>query len=191
MDVKDVPSDMLEKVRLSFESNPQVRQLRTKQQYFQSVGKYRESLELAKTLEELYTVVLHSYLEKAEKEAIVMDTETADIPKADKNGLMENLMVIFMACDMIESAITDFNDILHRSKPGVDLSVFTDMRQLSEMARTKLKYLQSTGDYMKDLVWAETCDNMYDMMHNKARSIMRKRKESKDWGKNMEKFYKS
>jgi hypothetical protein len=41
---------------------------------------------------------------------------------------------------------------------------------------------------MKDLVWAEKCDNMYELMQSKAASIIRKRRESKNWGKNMEKF---
>ena len=82
------------------------------------------------------------------------------------------------------------NDILKRTHRDASITTFEDLRQISSLAKEKLKYLQNTGDYMKDLVWADNCDNMYDMMKSKASSIIRKRRESKDWGKNMEKFYK-
>ena len=190
MNVSDIPQEMMEKIRLQYESNPEVRNLRTRQQYFQSVGKYQEALELAKTLENLYAVVLRGYMDKAEREAVVFDSETSDLPQKDKDEMMEKLMVVFMACDLINNSITDFNSIFHRTKPDVDITSFNDIRQLSEMARQKLQYLQDYGDYMQDLVWGDKCDNLYKMALSKARSIIRKRKENKDWGKNAEKFKK-
>ena len=125
---------------------------------------------------------------KAEKEVRVIDTETADIPRKDKDEMMEKLMVLFMCCDIIESSTIDLNDVLHRTNPNTDITTFSDLQQTLNLAKEKLKYLQETGDYMKDLVWADTCDNMYDMMCSKAKSIIRKRKESKNWGENMEKL---
>ena len=41
---------------------------------------------------------------------------------------------------------------------------------------------------MSDLTWGERCDDMYEMIQNKAKSIIRKQRESKDWGKNAKKF---
>jgi hypothetical protein len=95
-----------------------------------------------------------------------------------------------MCCDIIESATIDMNDILRRTEKDASITTFEDLRQILSLAKEKLKYLQETGDYMKDLVWADNCDNMYDMMKSKAASIIRKRHESKSWGKNTEKFYK-
>jgi hypothetical protein len=97
-------------------------------------------------------------------------------------------MVLFMCCDIIESATMDMNDILRRTEKDASITTFEDLRQTLLLAREKLKYLQDNGDYMKDLVWAEKCDNMYELMQSKAASIIRKRRESKNWGKNMEKF---
>lgn len=98
-------------------------------------------------------------------------------------------MVLFMCCDIIESASNDMNDILKRTHKDVSITTFEDLRQTLSLAQEKLKYLQNTGDYMKDLVWAEKCDNMYELMKSKAASIIRKRRESKNWGKNMKKLY--
>lgn len=179
---------MLNQIRLRFESTPEVRALRTKQQYAQRTGAFIEALEIAKRIDALFPIVLQRYMECAEREVTTFDTEAADVPQKDKDEMMEKLMVLFMACDIIDSAAIDLNDILHRTKPDIDISTFNDIRQTSDMARAKLKLLQETGDYMKDLVWADSCDNMYDMMNSKAKSIIRKRRESKNWGDNMKRL---
>ena len=36
---------------------------------------------------------------------------------------------------------------------------------------------------MEDLVWADTCDDIYKMVVNKAGAIMRKRKTDPNYGK--------
>ena len=69
-----------------------------------------------------------------------------------------------------------------------NLRTLNDIRQVMEMSKEKLKYLQENSGYMKDLVWGEKCDNMYEMMLSKAGAIMRKRKDDPDYGRNVEKF---
>jgi hypothetical protein len=68
------------------------------------------------------------------------------------------------------------------------MEMFNDIRQVMQMSKEKLKYLQENSGYMKDLVWGEKCDNMYEMMLSKAGAIMRKRKDDPDYGRNTEKF---
>ena len=106
------------------------------------------------------------------------------MPIEDRESILALGIVMFMACDIIESAIIDTNDMLHKHDKELSFEMFNDIQQLSKMAKEKLKFLQNNSGYMKDLVWADKCDNMYQMMLSKAKSIMRKRK-SKDWGKNM------
>ena len=81
----------------------------------------------------------------------------------------------------------DFNDVLKRVDDTLVMEQFDDIRNLSKSAKEKLRFLSKNSKLMKDLAWAYKCDDMYDMMKNKAKSILRKR-ASKDWGKNMEKF---
>lgn len=185
MNVADIPSDMMNEIRLRFEATPEVRTLRTQQQYAQMNGNFRLAMDVAQKIDGLFVVVLDNYMKQAESEVMTLDTETADIPQKDKEEMIEKLMVLFMCCDIIDSAVLDLNDILHRSKPDIDITTFSDIRQTADMARKKLEYLQKNGDYMDDLVWAEKNDNMYEMLQSKARAIIRKRREDKNWGKNM------
>lgn len=190
MNVNDIPRELYSEIQLRFESDKNVRLLRTAQQEAQRTGDFRKALKIAQDIDNLWTICLDDYLQQAEKEVGTIDTESSDIPRKDKDEMMEKIMVLFMCCDIIESSTIDLNDILHRSHPDVDITTFNDLKQALTMAREKLKYLQETGDYMKDLVWAEKCDNMYDLMQSKAKSIIRKRKESKNWGENMKKLEK-
>ncbi len=188
MNVKDIPQDMIDQLRSNFDSTPEVCQIRTRQQYLQRTGKFQEALELAKTLETLFSSYLYSYMDKAEKEAIVFDSETSNLPEKDKEEMFEKLTVLFMACDVIKAAVQDLNSILHRTKSDINITAFDDIMNLSEIADQKLMYLQKNGDLMNDLAWGDRCDNMYDMMISKARSLINKRKNSKDWGENMKKY---
>ena len=190
MNVTEIPSELVNKIRLRFEANKDVRLLRTAQQEAQRRGDYQKALYVGQQIDALWTICLDDYIKQAEEEVCEIDTETMAIPREDKDEMMEKIMVLFMCSDIIESATIDLNDILHRTNPDMDITTFRDLQQTLDMARQKLKYLQEKGDYMQDLVWADKCDNMYQVMSSKARSIIRKRKESKDWGKNGKKFNK-
>lgn len=190
MNVNEIPKELLDKIRMSFDTNKDVVLLRTAQQEAQRVGNFQKALNIAQQIDNLWTICLDNYMRKMEAEGKQISLSTSGIPEKDKDELLNHVMVLFMCCDIIESASNDMNDILKRTHKDASITTFEDLRQILSLAKEKLKYLKDSGDYMKDLVWADNCDNMYDMMKSKAASIIRKRRESKDWGKNMEKFYK-
>lgn len=39
---------------------------------------------------------------------------------------------------------------------------------------------------MNNMFWGDKCDDMYSMMHNKAKAIIRKRKEDKNWNRDFD-----
>ena len=190
MNVNEIPKDLLNKIRFSFETNKDVMLLKTAQQNAQMEGNYKKALGIAKQIDNLWVICLDNYMRKIEAQGKQISLKASNLPEKDKNELFNRVMVLFMCCDIIESATIDMNDILRRTEKDASITTFEDLRQILSLAKEKLKYLQDTGDYMKDLVWADNCDNMYDMMKSKAASIVRKRRDSKNWGKNTEKFYK-
>ena len=190
MNVNEIPKELMEKIRFSFDTNKDVMLLRTAQQEAQRVGNFRKALNIAQQIDELWTICLDNYMRKIEAQGKQISLKASNLPEKDKDELLNRVMVLFMCCDIIESATIDMNDILRRTEKDASITTFEDLRQTLSLAKEKLKYLQDTGDYMQDLVWADSCDNMYDMMKSKAASIIRKRRDSKNWGKNTEKFNK-
>lgn len=186
--VSDIPQELMSKIRQSFEAEPKVRELRVQQQMFMRTGKYADALALAQQVDVLFNRVVFEYLENARNEVEKVDIAVMDMPIGDKEDLMRHLLVCFMCADIIESSVVDMDDILHRYDKNTYMEMFNDIRQVMSMAKEKLSYLQKNSGYLKDLVWGERCDNMYEMMLSKAGSIMRKMKSDPNWGKNMEKF---
>ena len=188
--VKDIPQELMSKIRESFESEPKVRELRVQQQMMMRTGKYDAALALAKQIDVLFNRVVFEYLESARNEVEKVDIATIEMPIKDKEELMKRLLVCFMCADIIESSVIDMDDILHRYDKNTYMEMFDDIRQVMSMAKEKLRYMQENSGYMKDLVWGERCDDMYAMMVSKAGSIMRKMKSDPNYGKNGEKFNK-
>lgn len=189
--VSDIPQELMSKMRQSFEAEPKIRELRVNQQMLMRTGRYDAALAVAQKVEVLFNRVVFEYLENAENEVEKIDIATMEMPTDDKEDLMRHLLVCFMCADIIKSSIQDMDTILHRYDKTMYMEMFNDMKQIMSMSEEKLSYLQKNSDYLKDLVWGEKCDNMYDLMLSKAGAIMRKRKNDQNWGKNTEKFKKT
>lgn len=188
--VNNLPDSLLRKIREQFESTPKVRQMRVSQQMFMRTGKYDVALSLAKDLEELFNSCVYEYIKESGQQVEQVDVASIEMPIADKEDLMKHLLACFMCADIIKSAIQDMDSILHRYDKNMYMEMFNDIKQVMEMSEQKLQYLQHNSGYLKDLVWGEKCDDMYEMVLSKAGSIMRKRKNDPNWGKNTERWQK-
>lgn len=186
--VSDIPQELMSKIRQSFEAEPKVRELRVQQQMLQCTGKYDDALALARQIDLLFNRVVFEYLENARREVEQVDVATMEMPIGEKEDLMRHLLACFMCADIIKSSIQDMDTILHKYDKNMFMEMFNDIRQVMDMSEQKLRYLQQNSGYLKDLVWGERCDDMYDMILSKAGAIMRKMKSDPNWGKNTEKF---
>lgn len=176
MTSKDIPDSMMANIREAFDRDPKVVQMRIHQNNLQRNGNFHAAMEVAEQIDYLFTRVVQVYMEEAEKECSSIHLNDTGIPEQDIDRLLECVVTLFMACDVIETAIMDANDIIHRTDKGLHFEMFNDISRLSKMAKDKLRFMQENSGYGKDIVWADKCDNMYEMMRSKARSIIRKRK---------------
>ena len=191
IDIKDIPDSLLSLIRARFEREKHVNDLRILQDQCLRSGQLEKSLDIARQIEVLFAETVRMHLDAEKKKNETFDTETMDIPRADKDRMNELLVVLFMCSDIIESSIMDLNDVLHKSRKDLDITIFNDINESMKLAKEKMKYFSHIGDYMKDLTWGDQCDNMFELLKNKAKSILRKRKETGDnWGKNAEKLMK-
>jgi hypothetical protein len=176
MNVSDLPQEVLARIREEFEANPTVQDMRMQQQMCVMQGRLSDALGLAKKLELLYNRCVAQYMRETEDELERIDLKDVGLSDTDMENVMRLVLVCFMCADIIETSVLDMNDILHRYDKKMNIELFNDIRQLMAMSKAKLKYLQKNGDYMKGLVWADKCDDMYEMMKSKAKAIMKKSK---------------
>lgn len=190
MTVNDLPQELLSKIREQFYATPKVRQMEVTRQMFLRNGNLTAALAMAQDIETLYNKCVYEYMEQNKEQVEQVEIAKAEMSIDDKEELMRRLLVCFMCADIIESSVIDMDDILHRYDKNMYMEMFNDIRQVMHMSKEKLKYLQENSGYMKDLVWGDKCDDMYEMVLSKAGAIMRKRKNNPNYGKNIEKFYK-
>ena len=183
MNINDLPQGLLSRIREQFYATPKVRQMEVTRQMYIRNGNLTAALAMAHDIESLYNKCVFEYMEENRQKVEQVELASADIPVGDKEELMRRMLVCFMCADMIESSVIKMNDILHKYDKDMCIEMFDDIRSMMKMSEEKLKYLQENSGYMKDLVWADNCDNMYEMMLNKAGAIMRKRKNDENWGK--------
>ena len=178
INVKDIPQDLLDRIREQFNNDPRVQRMQVRQGMLQRNGRYAEALAMAKDLETLYNDIVFEYINEAERQSRKVSLESLGVSKDDAREMMTLCLVMFMCCDIIESANIDVNDIVKRYDKELSFDMFADIRQLKDMAKEKLRFLQANSGFMKGMVWADKCDNMYAMMLSKARAIQRKGKET-------------
>ena len=58
------------------------------------------------------------------------------------------------------------------------LDMFNELRNTAKLAKDKLAFLNKNTTYLEHSHWGDIVDNMYDMMFNKAKQIMRKTDEA-------------
>lgn len=188
--ISELPKELLDKIKAAFDAEPRVQHLRVQQQMLMRNGKYQDALDVAKYIETLYNECVYNYIEESKSQVEQVDIATINMPTKDKEDLMKHLLVCFMCSDIIKSSIQDMDSILHKYDKNMYMELFNDIKQVMDLSEQKLQYLQDNSGYLKDLVWGEKCDDMYEMIKSKAGAIMRKRKNDPNWGKNTEKFNK-
>ena len=190
INIKDIPDSLLSLIKGRFDNDARVQNLRIRQNLCLRNGKLQAAMQIAEEIESLYAEVVRIYLEEADKKQVSFDTDTMNLPQADKDRMLELLMVLFMCCDIIECSVVDVNDVLHRTKKDLKITTFDDINNSMKMAEEKLKYLSKNSEYMNDNAWSDHCNNMYKLMQNKAKSIIRKYKENNGtWGNNHKKYF--
>lgn len=190
INIKDIPDSLLSLIKGRFDNDTRVQNLRIRQNLCLRNGQLQAAMQIAEEIEVLYAEVVRIYLEEADKKQVSFDTDTMNLPQADKDRMLELLMVLFMCCDIIECSVVDVNDVLHRTKKDLKITTFDDINNSMKMAEEKLKYLSKNSEYMNDNAWSDHCNNMYKLMSNKAKSIIRKYKENNGtWGNNHKKYF--
>lgn len=84
------------------------------------------------------------------------------------------MVTLFLAADIIDTAAMDFNDVLHKTDTTCDMVPFDDLRKLAKEAKGKLEWFSKHSVYMKDVAFGDKSDNMYRLLRNKAKALIRK-----------------
>lgn len=179
INIQDVPQELLDMVKQQLEADPRVRDLRIRQNLATRSGNIHEAMAIGKAINGFFARAIQNYLVECEQESKSIDLGEQDLPKKDASELVEIVVTLFLAADIIDTATQDFNDVLHRSDDTLSMEQFDDMRRLAKAAKAKMEYFRKKLAWLNNVDFGEKSDNMYEMLRNKARAIIRKAKDKK------------
>lgn len=186
---EQVPLKEQQKLRLAFDNNPTIKKLDQLATQLHHNRDYIGALKVRKDIDNRWKYIKENHLKSYDK--TVQETvkiSELGLPEDKVQALVENILVIFMACDIIETAHMNANDILKKHDKNASLDNFNDLTSFIGRIKAHLQFLQKETGYMGDLAWADGCDKQYEMIRNKARSIIKKKNNPKLWGQNIKKY---
>lgn len=188
MTIEDIDKNEVERVRETFEKDARIRDLRIQAANLQKNHLYIEALKMNKYIDTLFQNVLQTLVDERNEELkkTIPLSDTGLSPE-DIHLINVNIIAVYLMVDAIDTAIMSANEILLNKAPEYEIASFSDITELGKKAKQKIEYLQKNTEYMNDFAFADTSDNIYKLVYNKAKSILMKRASS-DWGKNLISF---
>lgn len=186
---EQIPHQEQQALRLAFCNDPSIKELDQLATQLQHNMDFMGALNVKKEIEAQWEYVKQTHLKSYNK--TIQETvklSQLGLPEDKLQSLVENMLTIFMACDIIETAHMNANEILKKHNKNYSLDNFNDLTSFIDRVKAHLRFLQSETGYMDDLAWGDGCDKQYEMIRNKARSIMKKKDDIKRWGQNLKKY---
>lgn len=190
---EQIPIKEQQALRLAFCNDPSVKQLDFTATKLQKQGDFIRALEIKKQIAAQWEYVKQTHLRDIQPKYDKTVNETVKLselglPEDKLQILVENMITIFMACDIIETAHFNANEILKSHDKNASLDNYDDLKTMIDIVKSHLKFLQSETGYMDDFAWGDGCDKQYEMIKNKARSIMKKKDNVERWGQSLKKY---
>lgn len=176
-------------LRRAFDKDPGTIELDRQASYFHRNKQFVQALQLRQEIDRQWKCLKESYI--ADYKKVVEETvKLSDLHLSEEilQPLLENIITLFICCSIIETAYFEADEILKGVNKDYSIGNFSDLANIVNSVKKKLKYLQDETGYMDDLYWYDSCDKHYEMIKNKARSILKKKGNIKRWGQNFRKY---
>ena len=156
-----------------FEKNKEIIALKQKLDMHRRKKEYVQAMQVGKALDILRVRVFQRWIETVQESVEKIDLKDIDMPKEDRDMINVLSITAFMACDIIESCVLDMNDTLHKTHPDMTVEMFDTLIKMAKEAKEHLEFLRRNSTVLEMFIWGDKCDDMYQMMKNKAKAIIK------------------
>lgn len=177
-DINEAPRELYVKFMEKFTENVVVKKLNDQLTEAQRKHNFASILSIKQDIERRKRLAYDIYMDDVMKEGRKLNIQQTGLSGEVIEKMQVLYITAFMACDIIESAVLDMNDTLKKYDETLSLEVFYDIQKLNKTAKEKLEMLKKASTYLRFNEWGARCDDMYQMMQNKARKIYKKNKDN-------------
>lgn len=166
-----------EKLRRAFDANAKVIALKQKADTLSNKGLFAQAMQVNKQIRDLWEITLNEYISSYTKAKESLTLASCGLDKFQQDKVNTILLSLFMCCDIIDTGIKDINDILHKKDGSLHFEEFSGIKDLADEVKRKIEFLYQETSYFKDTRMANANDNMYQMLLNKAKKLIREEEE--------------
>lgn len=178
----------LQVIRNAFAKQPAIIKLADEIYQLRQRGQFIEALKKCELMESKFEQFGEKYIDKVRNTAEQVPLHKLGFREDDSLSIYSLLIAVYMSLDVIDTAIKDIDEILQKKDPTLRFEIFKNLQELRSMNQIHLETIQSSA-YVNDLAWGDSCDEMYSMLVNKAKKLLKK-KGDKSWGKNFDRLNK-
>lgn len=170
----EMTEEELKKVQAEFDRHPLVIAMRQRLQLLYRNRQYTQAMKMARAINDLYSRTVENLEKETAEKVERVDIAKAQLPPKSRELIMTLIITIYMATDIIESSVLDFNAEIHKQLgPEYNLDMFAPLQDCLKKAQQGLEFLNANSPYMKRDYWGDQCDSMYAMMRHKAAAVIR------------------
>ena len=126
-------------------------------------GKFLQSMKVQSKINDLYRKAAEDFCKEMEKEVENIELKDLELPDEDKR-------------DIIDGAVKDINEILHRTDKNISYEQFDDILGISNSVKAKLRFFSKNALYLNTDTWGNETDNADRLIQNKAKKVYNKYK---------------
>lgn len=162
---------------LYFSQHPKAIALNKKRNKFMAAGEHIRAIKVTQDIEELREIVFKRWFDELLQEARQVDIQNLNLPDEVKSKMNTYYVTLFMACDIINCCVVDMDNLIQKFHKDLAVEMFDDFIEMSRKAKEKIAMFQRNTGFLNDIYWGDKCDDIYDMMQNKAKKIIMHNKE--------------
>lgn len=178
--VNDLPEDVVERMRRAIREDSQMIALKEKHSRYVINRQYAKAVMLKQKMQEIEERVIREYLDSYEGETEDMSNLMREMSSEDREYINTCTNAIILLCDMIETFSMDFNQVLKKYHPDYRLEMCDKVIQVGKEAKAHVKFMSECTDNVYQCSFADSADDITELVRNKARSLIRKVKAKEE-----------
>lgn len=175
MTINDLPKELAnELVKKARQHDSYIKLMKRRNDYI-STGQYVLAMQTFKAMSDVEETILKTYMENYTAEVRMLTDLTSSMQQEDKDMMNALGSLLTMLADMLETAVSDSNQLLNKYHPEYRIEMFDKLVKLGQEARSHVRLLDLArpSEYYTNL-YGDTTDKLYELSINKAKSFVNK-----------------
>lgn len=172
--INDLPKDVVDRMKQAIQEDPQMIVLKNKHLAYVRSRQYFKATELKQKMQGIEERAIREYLENYEGETESMASLMVEMTSEDRNTINVCTNAIILICDVIETFTMDFNEVLKKYHPDYRLEMYDKIMQVGKEAKAHVKFMSDCTDSIYQCSFADSADDVTELVRNKAQSLIRK-----------------